>query len=69
MTVNRLLLLIVPMALMLAAIFGLSGLEAGLAGFGKTAAQQLLYGRAGIAIPILRRPASASSSSSRARVR
>ncbi|HQS45149.1 MAG TPA: Ti-type conjugative transfer system protein TraG [Xanthobacteraceae bacterium] len=51
MTVNRLLLLIVPMALMLAAIFGLSGLEAGLAGFGKTAAQRLLYGRAGIAIP------------------
>ena len=51
MTANRLLLLIVPMALMLAAIFGLSGMETGLAGFGKTAAQKLAYARAGMALP------------------
>ena len=48
---NRVLLLIVPMALMLAAIFGLTGMETGLAGFGRTAAQKLAYARAGMALP------------------
>ena len=51
MTANRVLLLIVPMALMLAAIFGLTGMETGLAGFGRTAAQKLAYARAGMALP------------------
>ena len=51
MTANRVLLLIVPLALMLAAIFGLAGMETGLAGLGKTAAQKLAYARAGMALP------------------
>lgn len=53
MTANRLLLLIAPIALILAVVFGLTGIEAGLAGFGKTAAQRLFYFRAGIALPYL----------------
>ncbi|MHC2395297.1 type IV secretion system protein VirD4 [Bradyrhizobium liaoningense] len=53
MTANRLLLLIVPMALMLGAIFGLTGMGHGLAGLGKTEAQRLLVARAGIAIPYI----------------
>ena len=51
MTANRLLLLIVPMALMLGAFFGLSGIGSGLAVLGKTEAQRLFYLRAGIAMP------------------
>ncbi|MHC2585068.1 Ti-type conjugative transfer system protein TraG [Bradyrhizobium diazoefficiens] len=53
MTANRLLLLIVPMALMLGAIFGLTGMGHGLAGLGKTEAQRLLAARAGIAMPYI----------------
>ncbi len=51
MTANRLLLLIVPMAIMLGALFGLTGIGNSLAVFGKTDAQQLFYLRAGIAMP------------------
>ena len=53
MTANRLLLLIVPMALMLGAIFGLTGIGHGLAGLGKTEAQRLLFARAGLAMPYI----------------
>lgn len=53
MTANRLLLLIVPMALMLGAIFGLTGIGHGLAGLGKTEAQHLLFARAGLAMPYI----------------
>lgn len=52
-TVNRLLLFIVPMALMLATVIGLSGFEPALAGLGKTAAQRLFYFRAGTAMPYI----------------
>lgn len=51
MTANRLLLLIVPMAMMHGAVFGLAGIGNGLAVFGKTEAQRLFYLRAGIAMP------------------
>ncbi|TXG96448.1 MAG: Ti-type conjugative transfer system protein TraG [Nevskiaceae bacterium] len=53
MTANRLLLLIVPMALMLGAIFGLNGVGQSLAVLGKTEAQRLLYVRAGVAMPYI----------------
>jgi type IV secretion system protein VirD4 len=52
-TANRLLLLIVPMALMLGAIFGLNGVGQSLAVLGKTEAQRLLYVRAGLAMPYI----------------
>nr|WP_281421578.1 Ti-type conjugative transfer system protein TraG [Chelatococcus asaccharovorans] len=46
-------LLIVPMALMLGAIFGLNGVGQSLAVLGKTEAQRLLYVRAGVAMPYI----------------
>ncbi|PSJ62757.1 Ti-type conjugative transfer system protein TraG [Pseudaminobacter soli (ex Li et al. 2025)] len=51
MTASRFLLVIVPMALMLGAIFGLSGVESGLALLGETETQRLVYFRAGLVIP------------------
>ncbi|TAI60790.1 Ti-type conjugative transfer system protein TraG [Bradyrhizobium sp. Leo170] len=53
MTASRLLLLIVPVALMLGTVIGLTGIEYSLAGLGKTEAQRLLVARAGIAMPYI----------------
>ncbi|MBR0945727.1 Ti-type conjugative transfer system protein TraG [Bradyrhizobium liaoningense] len=53
MTASRLLLLIVPVALMLGTVIGLTGIEHSLAGLGKTEAQRLLVARAGIAMPYI----------------
>ncbi|MCQ4632729.1 Ti-type conjugative transfer system protein TraG [Shinella sp. CPCC 100929] len=53
MTATRVLLVIVPVALMLAVGFALSGFESGLASLGKTEAARLMLGRAGIALPYI----------------
>ncbi|GLK82836.1 Ti-type conjugative transfer system protein TraG [Ancylobacter defluvii] len=53
MTASRLLLAIVPVALMIGVLIGLSGFEQALAALGKTDAQRLLFGRAGLALPFL----------------
>ena len=50
---NRLLLTFAPIALMIGALIGLSGIEQALAGLGKTDAQRLMFGRAGLAMPFL----------------
>lgn len=51
MTANRPFFAVLPIALMTAALFGLSGFERELASLGKTEAQRLLFWRAGIAMP------------------
>ncbi|NKE92153.1 Ti-type conjugative transfer system protein TraG [Rhizobium phaseoli] len=48
---NRLVLLIAPVALMVLATIGLTGIEHWLSGFGKTEAARQTLGRAGIALP------------------
>lgn len=53
MTANRLLLAIAPIALMIGIMIGLTGFEHALAGLGKTDAQRLMFGRGGLALPIL----------------
>ena len=53
MTASRLLLAIAPVALMIGALIGLSGFEQALAALAKTAAQRLMFGRAGLALPFL----------------
>lgn len=53
MTASRLLLAIAPVALMIGALIGLSGIEQALAALGKTDAQRLIFGRAGLALPLL----------------
>ena len=53
MTANRLLLAIAPIAVMIGALIGLAGFEQALAGLGKTDAQRLMFGRAGLALPFL----------------
>jgi type IV secretion system protein VirD4 len=51
MTANRFVLAVAPIALMLAAMIGLTGFERELASLGKTEAQRLMFWRAGITIP------------------
>ncbi|WP_454858793.1 Ti-type conjugative transfer system protein TraG [Rhizobium binxianense] len=51
MTTNRLLLAVMPMGLMLATLFGMSGVEQWLATFGKSAQARMMLGRVGIAMP------------------
>ncbi|SON58422.1 Conjugal transfer protein TraG (plasmid) [Hartmannibacter diazotrophicus] len=51
MTPSRLLLLIVPVALMVVSCLGLTGIEAWLAACGSTANAKLLLGRIGLALP------------------
>ncbi|MBS7701569.1 MULTISPECIES: Ti-type conjugative transfer system protein TraG [unclassified Chelatococcus] len=53
MTANRLLLALAPITLMIGVLFGVSGYEQNLAAFGKTEPQQVMFGRAGIALPFL----------------
>ncbi len=53
MTASRLLLIIVPVALMIAVTIGLTGIDQSLAPLGKTEAQRLMFGRIGIAIPYI----------------
>ena len=53
MTPNRLLIAIAPIALMIGALIGVSGFEQALAALGKTDAQRLMFGRAGLAMPFL----------------
>lgn len=51
MKANRIALVILPAAMMGAAVFALTGIETWLAGFGKTEAARLALGRAGVAAP------------------
>ena len=51
MTLNKLLLLIAPVGLMMAACLGLTGSETWLARFGNSAEAQQTIGRIGIALP------------------
>ncbi|SPZ48113.1 conjugal transfer coupling protein TraG [Agrobacterium tumefaciens] len=56
MTVNRLLLLILPAAIMVAAMILTSGMEHRLAALGTTVQAKLMLGRAGSPCPILLPP-------------
>ncbi|MFB9952542.1 Ti-type conjugative transfer system protein TraG [Rhizobium puerariae] len=51
MTINRIALVVVPAALMILIVIGMTGIEQWLAGFGKTDAARLAWGQAGIALP------------------
>jgi len=51
MTINRILLVVVPPVLMILVVIGMTGIEQWLSGFGKTEAARLAWGRAGIALP------------------
>lgn len=51
MTINRIVLVVAPAALMILVVIGMTGIEQWLAGFGKTEAARLAWGRAGIALP------------------
>lgn len=53
MTTNRILLALAPIALMIGVLIGLSGYEQSLVAFGKTEPQQVMFGRAGLALPFL----------------
>ncbi|NTB87956.1 Ti-type conjugative transfer system protein TraG [Agrobacterium tumefaciens] len=53
MKANRIALIILPVAIMSAAVFALTGIETWLAGFGKTEAAKLALGRAGLAAPYI----------------
>ncbi|HEY1153958.1 MAG TPA: type IV secretory system conjugative DNA transfer family protein, partial [Pseudolabrys sp.] len=53
MTVNRLLLSILPAVIMFAAMFATSGMEHWLAAFGTNAQAKLMLGRAGLALPYI----------------
>ncbi|MBX5177408.1 Ti-type conjugative transfer system protein TraG [Rhizobium lentis] len=53
MTANRLLLGILPVVIMLVAMFATSGFENRLAGFGASAQAKLLLGRVGLALPCM----------------
>ncbi|MBF2712753.1 Ti-type conjugative transfer system protein TraG [Agrobacterium vitis] len=53
MTMNRLLLLILPAIIMLAAMFATSGMEQRLAAFGTSPQAKLMLGRAGLALPYI----------------
>ncbi|NTE84736.1 Ti-type conjugative transfer system protein TraG [Agrobacterium tumefaciens] len=51
MKANKVVLVLLPVAMMCAALFALTGIETWLAGFGKTEAAKLALGRAGVAAP------------------
>lgn len=51
MTINRIVLVVAPAALMILVVIGMTGIEQWLADFGKTEAARLAWGRAGIALP------------------
>ncbi|EJT00888.1 conjugal transfer coupling protein TraG, partial (plasmid) [Rhizobium sp. CCGE 510] len=51
MTLNKLLLTILPAAIMIAVTILVPGIEQWLAGFGKTAQAKLMLGRIGLALP------------------
>lgn len=51
MKANKVVLVLLPVAIMGAAMFALTGIETWLAGFGKTEAAKLALGRAGVAVP------------------
>ncbi|HAU76491.1 MAG TPA: Ti-type conjugative transfer system protein TraG [Agrobacterium sp.] len=51
MKVNRIVLAILPVAMMATMMFAMTGIETWLAGFGKTEAAKLALGRAGVAAP------------------
>jgi len=53
MTANRATSIVVPVALMIVIIFGMTGIEHWLATFGRTEAARLMLGRAGIALPYI----------------
>ncbi|MES5045572.1 Ti-type conjugative transfer system protein TraG [Rhizobium nepotum] len=53
MTISRIALVVVPAALMILVIIGMTGIEQWLSSFGKTGAARLVWGRAGIALPYL----------------
>lgn len=53
MTANRVALVVVPVALMIGAILGMTGTEHWFATFGNTEASRLTLGRAGIALPYI----------------
>ncbi|TRL36574.1 Ti-type conjugative transfer system protein TraG [Rhizobium straminoryzae] len=53
MKVNRIVLAILPLAMMAATVFAMTGIETWLAGFGKTEAAKLTLGRAGVAAPFV----------------
>jgi len=53
MMANRLLLALAPIALMIGVLIGLSGFEHPAASLGKTDAQRMMFGRAGLALPFL----------------
>jgi len=51
MKVNRIVLVLLPVAMMVATVFAITGIETWLAGFGKSEAAKIALGRAGIAAP------------------
>lgn len=51
MKANRIVLVILPVAMMIATVFAMTGIETWLAGLGKTEAAKLALGRAGVAAP------------------
>ncbi|UJW77753.1 Ti-type conjugative transfer system protein TraG [Rhizobium sp. SL42] len=53
MKANRIVLLILPVAMMIATVFVVTGIDTWLAGFGKTEAAKLGLGRAGVAAPYM----------------
>ena len=53
MKANRIFLVLLPVAIMVAAVFAITGIETWLAGFGKSEAAKLALGRAGLAAPYM----------------
>ena len=53
MKANRIVLVLLPVAIMVAAVFAITGIETWLAGFGKSEAAKLALGRAGLAAPYM----------------
>lgn len=53
MKANRIVLVLLPVAMMVATVFAMTGIETWLAGFGKTEAAKLALGRAGLAAPYI----------------
>lgn len=53
MKANRIVLVFLPVAMMVATVFAMTGIETWLAGFGKSEAAKLALGRAGLAAPYM----------------
>jgi type IV secretion system protein VirD4 len=53
MKANRIVLVLLPVAMMVATVFAMTGIETWLAGFGKSEAAKLALGRAGLASPYM----------------